>query len=107
MRSLLRRTLPGRPSQPRTTASPEAPFVAKRAFGLPLSIDRNVSLARDLGPALGLCAHHVCELLWRHGFGFGALIVEERNEFGRGQHLADLRVERVDNICRQPGGCGD
>src|SRR5262245_62152426 len=73
----------------------------------PVLIDRKIGLVRDLGPARGLPTHHVSELLWRHGFGFGTLICEKRGEFGRGQHLVDLRVERLDDICRHPGRSRD
>ena len=43
------------------------------------------------------------ELLRRHGFGFGALVGENRDEFGRGQHLADLGIERINDIRRYSG----
>ena len=46
-------------------------------------IDRNIDLARDLGPARDLPADHVSELLGSHGLGFGALIGEKRDELGR------------------------
>src|SRR6202451_3944824 len=70
-------------------------------------IDRDIRLARDLGPAFGFHAHQLAELLRGHGCGFGALIGERRDEFGRGQHLADLGVERVDDIGRHPGRADD
>ena len=70
-------------------------------------IDRNIDLARDLGPARGLPAHHVSELLWSHGFGFGALIGEKRDELGRCQDLVDLRVQRMNDIRRHPGRADD
>src|SRR5262245_19474603 len=73
---------------------------ASLAMTVEMLIYRDICLVRDLGPARGLPAHHVAELLWSHGFGFRALIGEKRSEFGRGQHLVDLRVERIDDIFR-------
>src|ERR1044071_6809059 len=52
-------------------------------YSPPPLIDRKIHLARDLGPARDLPADHVAELFWRHGFRFGALMGEKRDEFGR------------------------
>src|SRR5262249_25611379 len=60
-------------------------------------IDRDIGLAADLDPALRLRLHQLAELLRRHADRLGALAFQECLELRRGQRLADLDIELIDD----------